>query len=1272
MKVQKTLTAALAAAALALPANAAVKYVAADGTGDGSSWASATSDLQGAIDAASSGDQIWVKAGTYHPTKLIKSNKATSKAFILKDGVSLYGGFAGTETSLEERARGAKEYEMTNETILSADDDSADAWTRTMMGNTTYRWGWDTLSNNNIPGTKNNSTHVIYCEATLTNQTVVDGFTLTGGNANIWQAKAYGGGVYGLGTITVSGCKIVENSSYFTAEANDSNSYGAAVYLIGGTLRDCYIAKTFCHSSYGHGMGGGVYAKNGTVERCEFVDCYADDEGGGAYIDGGTLSDCTFSGCYAGAGGAVYNSGGTVSNITVLDSRALHGGGVYIKGTLHNAVIRGCYADASEYSDGGTMGGGGLYNASGNASGIVSYNNTAYKGGGVYLAGGQLVNATVLNNTIREGVEGNVNVEGGTASNVLNSITEQDTQMSNFVLPTSFSGRATSDAQLQLLEGADWQLAAGSQFIDTGVVVAGFDSGTDPAGNPRMSGTQIDRGAYEYVGATRQPTITLTFAPGTTSARIGVGGATGYEFTIDWGDGEEISYTQQAYYTHAITGNVVRIYGDDIIVLQAPSQNIVGADLSRASSLVRVMLGTNGLTSLTLGNHPSLNGIYAEGNQLTSIDVSGCPALTVLDVHENNISGAIDCSAMSRLSKVDIADNNVSSLTLPKHSTVYEIDCSRNALTELDVAGLSGLDELAATENALTSIDLTGLSSMTSLYLSGNQLTGIDLSSCSSLETLQVSENAITSVDLSVAPTLTGVYVQNNALTALDVTANPSVRWLNFGGNNVSSIDVTNQRSLSILIGNNNRLTAVDLSNNASVSSVDLSNNAISSINVSAASYLSQLHLENNALTSLDVTHNSYLYGLFCGGNALTSLDLSHNSYLMTLDCSGNHLTSIDIAANTGLKGINVASNMMDAAALDALMTQAPSYAATRSAEVELGTFDISYNPGTEQADASIASAKGWTVTALYDAAPEITPTSLNIQINRMGESVNEVCDATIEYASDARTSLYIQDFMGTSARLVATIDADGNVKIAPQTCGMDSEGNYLMIVNEESVGGNPMAIYNTYVAGHFDGTKLTLEPWNMIKVPYTFAENLGTFYPECLTTEFVMSNSSMTYTTAGGSELTQALYAETDDNGVDIYGWGGYGYARLLRDASGWYIDNETACCSFDGRDYTVTDGNGAALHSTDAAARSVTFGAWKLASGSSVLRDATNAVVTFGFDLPTITGVADIFAADVQNVVYYNMSGLSSAEPFDGINIIVTTHIDGTVRTTRALIRR
>ncbi|HPA20468.1 MAG TPA: right-handed parallel beta-helix repeat-containing protein [Verrucomicrobiae bacterium] len=76
----------------------------ATGTGDGSSWSNAFVSLQPAIDAALVSDQVWIAQGTYRPTSWPNGGTTDrEKHFSLKQGVSVYGGFAGNETALVQR-----------------------------------------------------------------------------------------------------------------------------------------------------------------------------------------------------------------------------------------------------------------------------------------------------------------------------------------------------------------------------------------------------------------------------------------------------------------------------------------------------------------------------------------------------------------------------------------------------------------------------------------------------------------------------------------------------------------------------------------------------------------------------------------------------------------------------------------------------------------------------------------------------------------------------------------------------------------------------------------------------------------------------------------------------------------------------------------------------------------------------------------------------------------------------------------------------------------
>ena len=278
----------------------------ATGANNGTSWSDAYNYLQDALMFATGGDEIRVAQGVYRPDDFVLShrpNLGREETFQLKNGLILKGGYAGFGEP-DPNARNIELYE----TILSGDRDGNDVEPT------------DPRDLIDEPSRAENCYHVVTA-VDIDANTVLDGFTISGGNANLdWEQESGGGMLIDSADPVIRSCTFHRNSA----------------------------------CTYEGGSGGGLANDGGnpTLIGCAFIENVADtgirDHGGG---DGGgiasygvvTLLDCRFTRNFAAGndGGAMSLSGEhTLTNCVFLDNSArMAGGAIY---SYEDLDLTGC------------------------------------------------------------------------------------------------------------------------------------------------------------------------------------------------------------------------------------------------------------------------------------------------------------------------------------------------------------------------------------------------------------------------------------------------------------------------------------------------------------------------------------------------------------------------------------------------------------------------------------------------------------------------------------------------------------------------------------------------------------------------------------------------------------------------------------------------------------------------------------------------------------------------------------------------------------------
>ena len=299
--------------------------------GDGTTWDTAYRFLQDALTTASDPDEgiilVRVGQGTYVPSQTEKNPNGSDPTmrFQLINGVVIAGGYAGIG-ELDPNERDIELYP----TIMD--------------------------------GLQSSNTLVIGSFTTAS--AVLDGFTITGGNANgsPCTPSFNGAGLYiQAGSPTIANCIFTGN------QATNNNSYGGAVYMQ-QNASPSFTGCMFINNTASRG-GGGISIANSTPM---FTDCTFSNNsasrGGAIHSDNSSemLVGCTFDGNVAtgdrkaeGIGGAwqIFGNGNPIlTDCTFVNNTAEgNGGAINRRNSTGSLTLIGCVFSSNQASDGGAI-----------------------------------------------------------------------------------------------------------------------------------------------------------------------------------------------------------------------------------------------------------------------------------------------------------------------------------------------------------------------------------------------------------------------------------------------------------------------------------------------------------------------------------------------------------------------------------------------------------------------------------------------------------------------------------------------------------------------------------------------------------------------------------------------------------------------------------------------------------------------------------------------------------------------------------------------------
>ncbi len=602
--------------------------------------------------------------------------------------------------------------------------------------------------------------------------------------------------------------------------------------------------------------------------------------------------------------------------------------------------------------------------------------------------------------------------------------------------------------------------------------------------------------AFADDAATPALTFTVDRAAVESKMVFQISATDGATIQVDWGDGVLRDVTIADYdaagyvFTEVdgtIAGTSIKVYAPDASKINYLSADwtqaddadakIKGINVSQLAGLKELVLDNNNIGSLDISKCVALTSLRASDNRLTSLIFGENPNLKTVTVSNNfNVTSgslnsgagnnqvlAADWSKLPELSSLNVAANLYSELgwsdtfDISKNTKLATLNINGCGISELDLTPFTSLKTLNAQWNSLEKADLSGMMAN------------------GAFPSLTLSTTAITVGQSEVWPRMLFSFIVAPEATGKTMTLNISTTdkqsvQVDWGNGTLSNPVETKNYNTDWEYGTPTGKVAgtnvtVYGSNPSTINVLDLAwdkeagaATKILSANLSKLSGIDELILASNALTSLDLTGNAALTKLHINGNNISDIRFPENCALTrieaqnTAEAGENDLFKVDLSKATKLNYLLINFNNKNAEATTINLENNTELATLMATDCNLETIDVSKlaklaqltvnNNNLETVDVSHMGEKG----RLFAMNNKISSLVLPAKLATLNISNNKLTFETLPSTSIATNYTY------NNQKPMVVTAAEGKVDLSSQAMVDNVETVYVWTSGTEEI----------------------------------------------------------------------------------------------------------------------------------------------------------------------------------------------------------------------------